>query len=1159
MAMNTETKKNVDQLYASVNFVRQENLVKAIDRPILIIGLGGTGIDALVEVKHKINRTFRKPPVPGTKTFKEKPDNIEFLGVDTSKDSKDVNKEEISLQDSELCVLYFNEMSGLLKNREGLPYEQREFLHPGLSSSRGNGSGAGGKRQAARLMLMKNVAGIRSAIRQKVELLTKGKNNDLLVYILTGIGGGTGSGCFIDIAYLLRTVLEQDFSILPNQTMIMGHIYLPDVNVAKGIPEEPKHYCMTNGYAALKELDYLMGIDERGEYFEQTYAPDLKCRTQSPPFDYVHLISSIDVSGVRIENGYEYCMNVAAENIITFTSQSGEVSIHERGRKQKKAFSLREHYDNFHNISLYVQTNEIYGGACRYIIMGAAAVRMPTDTIMMYLASLIFNRMSRLYDAEPREEDVLKFASSVRMDMDSVIDRLRSNIPTALSGYEKAPLYSWGNVIRKEIVDIDEELKRGYQKRAEEWFDQQLENMPVAFAKLLEQHMSVVFQDPDKGPIYANRLLVNDGTITLLSLIRNYIRVLEKEIDEAPERIRELRAAANVALNEARQALLFRNDKKNAYIEAKIREYDAKVGMEMNRTLVLIYEAFARTLRQQNETIYDVVTEILEALRVIFDHNDKIIMDSREVASGGNRNYYWDVIRLPDIGESIGAYLDATISTERLTTDFTAELLKQIDSWIGQEANVAGFIRDFLSGKFSAMVNLSLEAFIKAGLLLIDKKAKTVDLATAQQIANVDLKTYLSTELLPELFRRAKPLFAGSGLGVTGSERITITVPSDPSCDTLFTVLDDWSDGKQVEIIRSSLKDRITVIVTTCAVPLYMYSRLQDYEGRYLDLRHTKEGIAAIAGRHLRQSDSEDWENFPSPIPQLYWKTNGYYRREIDDQNAENQRLFARALKYGIIYVNPGVPADQAKYFVKATEPFDPAKYGVAGKAGGTIATDPATIGKPLAELKELLRTGPEVRLNERKEPMIYKIVSSTDQAMAQAKFLQSFMLVNLVKKEILKYEEIESHIGKLEGMLQEHRATRQRYEEFIKVLYTHTVTVQAGTTKYVFDPGVDGVSPIELLDRREHSRYPEFALYNALDRHPNKRTIVEQATERDKELANDANRLLENLNEAIRSLGIRKNALELTAHELQDGAEILAFYNMTLDSLQSLKTVLIA
>ena len=60
--------------------------VKTDGNPVLIIGLGGTGIDALLHTKSLLNKRFELPDVPDKATAI--PENIRLLGIDSFKDTQ---------------------------------------------------------------------------------------------------------------------------------------------------------------------------------------------------------------------------------------------------------------------------------------------------------------------------------------------------------------------------------------------------------------------------------------------------------------------------------------------------------------------------------------------------------------------------------------------------------------------------------------------------------------------------------------------------------------------------------------------------------------------------------------------------------------------------------------------------------------------------------------------------------------------------------------------------------------------------------------------------------------------------------------------------------------------------------------------------------------
>ena len=79
-----------------------------------------------------------------------------------------------------------------------------------------------------------------------------------------------------------------------------------------------------NGYAALKELDYLQKIEEVGDTFVQTYGTlrtGMTGEKPIPPYDICLLMSSRDVNGATYGTGdenYAEVIHVAAETIFNF-------------------------------------------------------------------------------------------------------------------------------------------------------------------------------------------------------------------------------------------------------------------------------------------------------------------------------------------------------------------------------------------------------------------------------------------------------------------------------------------------------------------------------------------------------------------------------------------------------------------------------------------------------------------------------------------------------------------------------------------------------------------------------------------------------------------------------------------------------------------------
>ena len=100
----------------------------------------------------------------------------------------------------------------------------------------------------------------------------------LMVFLLTGLSGGTARR-FLDIAYIVRGIIERDHgSAGIDRVNTLGYLFTPDINLAnKSLSEHTREYIKKNGYAALKELDYWMNVDARGERFKQTVRQHSEC------------------------------------------------------------------------------------------------------------------------------------------------------------------------------------------------------------------------------------------------------------------------------------------------------------------------------------------------------------------------------------------------------------------------------------------------------------------------------------------------------------------------------------------------------------------------------------------------------------------------------------------------------------------------------------------------------------------------------------------------------------------------------------------------------------------------------------------------------------------------------------------------------------------
>jgi len=447
--MKPIVREHIQQLDVSLGggIVSDKIRVDTIDNPILIIGLGGTGIDALLRLKYQINRRFKLPEDPLSKKKRDKPDNVEFLAFETNEQDRSKRYKGIGLDPINEFVLLSNpEIGGLLQNRSILEPYITDWLSPELSITDGM-NGAAGVRQAGRLLLFTKINQVVQAIDKKIKTLSVGTNKKLMVFLLTGLSGGTGSGCFLDIAYIVRGIIERDHgSAGIDRVNTLGYLFTPDINLSnKSLSEHTREYIKKNGYAALKELDYWMNVDNRGERFNQQYGNILTVNSPLPPFNLCHLISATNTEGKLLENAYDYCMNVTAENITNFMANEEKQSGEE--------FAIHDYISNIRtNIA---QMNKAYPANYEYNIIGASSAVLPIEEMTTYLAYRLFDKMEKMFQQSPTQEEVEKFARKMGVDLDSIVKTFEARVPDPLPGYENSERLSYANVVKSQVVNMD--------------------------------------------------------------------------------------------------------------------------------------------------------------------------------------------------------------------------------------------------------------------------------------------------------------------------------------------------------------------------------------------------------------------------------------------------------------------------------------------------------------------------------------------------------------------------------------------------------------------------------------------------------------------------------------------------------------------------------
>jgi hypothetical protein len=364
-------------------------------RPTLLIGLGGTGQNVLVQLKARFIRNYGQVPPA-----------VEFLCFDTDQTAiqTQVEKQVVFLtSETELVNIGGVQISNIVTNLEKYPAiaswiaEDKERIPKGVITM-----GARMVRPLGRLSLFWHVAKIYNKILTAIQRLTSLKQGSekrgINVFVVSSVCGGTGSGMLLDIAYLTRAAIEKTNND-PDSCYLNGVLALPSV-----FPTVDKNGIESNAYACLRELDYFMEGKWQVDYGNPNIPNPIK--DEHKPFNIVYLVDSHNEQGQNLSGMLEIAPMVAEAIYLQMSSQVGNAN--------------NSTYDNIQSL-----TNTIFNhGENRqvptaYSSLGTASLVFPVSKIIEFCA----NRLGR----DLISEHILK-KEVLPADIDAAVnDFLQSN------------------------------------------------------------------------------------------------------------------------------------------------------------------------------------------------------------------------------------------------------------------------------------------------------------------------------------------------------------------------------------------------------------------------------------------------------------------------------------------------------------------------------------------------------------------------------------------------------------------------------------------------------------------------------------------------------------------------------------------------------------
>lgn len=858
------------------------------------IGIGGTGASALSKLKKEVYRKIKSDnPDSAVASYK----NIKFLLIDSDKSKLEGYTD---LMDLDLRTEYFDisnpsvrksfASKKLLNSQPELDWLDYEHI----TVKEAGADGAGGIRQVGRFLLFQKATSLRSRLTAVInDALTGVQGGGLGIHVFSGLSGGTGGGCFIDVCYILRQVLSE---LGKENVRICGYFFLPDVNLSiPSIAVSPRvsGFIEVNGYAALKELDYLMDLGINGDAFDQDYN-SFSVHSELPPVDLCYLISSTQTDGTLVENGYEYAMSVATDYVLDFLSKVELPEGLEAGNSDGGQ-TLLGHIANLEQAKAGI--SKMHGASVDYNIIGASDATMPLSDITTYLGTKLFDVFSHMWTNVPTAVDLNDFTTKSQLTFDGITAQLTKGINWKVNfpDYDKRTLKE-GTGIAVERADtwlssVRGTMERNFRTLSEELEDYQIpRNSSSLIGRTFQQLHDQYAINYQKGPFMASRILGGRDNRNLLHVIDGYIEKVDALLTMELKQNDHIEAGLSKAkANLDRATFLNLSGRCKEYLYCLNRQYVHLGKIRQYNVMLELLRRFRRQVMQLNNDFFNVLATVLDTLQNTFRENANILTNGVRTET----QYTWRILSIPDIKESLDENV-SKMDVEQVTQEFIDNMFEEYKNWMGQDPNrIRKLVSDFVINKFDNITRQTFLDYLKI-------KFDTTDSSKLQEKIKTDIiQSKLADRSEPMFWRN--PMFSIDEVARNCVLSVPFNVPEIVQAAEEFS-----QDDSQFTIRRTGLTDRMFMMRFYSGVPLYAYQGLQKLEMAYENDKKP--------GRHLYGTPKKDWNKIlPSPIPASF-RVDGYKNKRIDEINARLSREFEEAKTLGIIF------QDNGQWMIKETK-----------------------------------------------------------------------------------------------------------------------------------------------------------------------------------------------------------------------------------------------
>ena len=838
---------------------------------VIVIGLGGTGADVLLGIKNQIMNRMKRPMDNRGNFLAEYPDNIVFLEIDADRHTQRKSVGQAAFSDYGRDVEYIDadiaKLIAAVKNNHGNDPAWNWF--DSNITEVGGGNGANGCRQVGRLLLFHSLNRVCNKISSlMVNAAAAAGSSSIKIIICTGIGGGTGAGTFMDVAYLARKIAG-DRALHPT---VLGYVVMPDANLKNGAPATNLN---SNAYACMQEIEYYMNMEIHDQPFEQDYPGLGKVLIRTPPFDFCHLVSASDCNGVP--KSYKDVVSTIANNVFTYLA----------GESGAGASSTMDSL--YANIKHHVATmQKAYAASYGYLSIGSVQKELPYTEITTLLASKVFLELEPVFQNKPDEKSFGYDLSQVGLTPDNLFSLASSVLPPyALSGGKiKGKRIGFDHIWPNNTVYP---VAHAWLADAQPEVASKTGNMAQILVGNLKAYLDRLCRAKKRGPCYAARMLCSESGNSLYNTakaLEAHYRELKVQCDHRSAVQKSLMDQHWARGNGLGPFSLEKGNVTKDYMEALEEWRHQNICAHIYDGLEEVCSKFAIRLRSYYDDMFSPLRNILVQLPGIFKENIVYIQNKEnEMKKAGDDRW---LIMPTDFAIRFGGKFE---DAQRQACDsFWNSLTDNMKKWVGiglEDFDTPGAIRE----RCDVVHTLSsfIEPYFKASISV------TIE-DVLQPPAGMTIQDYGKT-MVNQMDSQAVPLF--SQRTVAGFAPMRIYYVSVP--DNCVNLVNGISQSNCISTVPGSqLKQSaehsiLSITQVIYGLPLYAFSFMESMEKSYCE--------SQPLGVHLR---TEWLKNMGSVMPRDTYTTTTPQPALFAKREAEQRSQFERAMGSDIIVIDEG-------------------------------------------------------------------------------------------------------------------------------------------------------------------------------------------------------------------------------------------------------------